>query len=135
MRERRALSVMIGDIDHFKAINDRYSHAIGDAVLRMVADVLRAALRPGDLAARYGGEEFVMLLRDTGAAEAATLCERLRQAIAAADWQEIHPDLAVTISIGVCSDLGLDGPDGMIAAADARLYQAKAEGRNRVCAA
>ncbi|MBB6254335.1 GGDEF domain-containing protein [Nitrospirillum iridis] len=135
VREGRPLSLMIGDIDHFKAINDRYSHAIGDAVLRQVADLLRAALRPGDLAARYGGEEFVMLLQDTGAAEAAALCERLRQAIAAADWQEIHPDLAVTISIGVSGDLGQDGPDGMIAAADARLYQAKADGRNRVCAA
>lgn len=134
-RYRHPLSVMIGDIDFFKDINDRFTHAVGDAVLKAVADILRRNTRHTDLAARYGGEEFVMAFPETTLAQAAELCEKLRLWIEAYDWAAIHPDLKVTISIGVSSNKGTPSMDAMLQAADTRLYQAKQDGRNRVCSA
>jgi diguanylate cyclase (GGDEF)-like protein len=127
------LSLMVGDIDGFKQINDRFSHAIGDKVLQCIGTLLKEHLRATDLAARYGGEEFVAAFPHTSLTEAMTLCERLRQRIETYPWCEIAPDLHVTISIGICDDLTLGGIDAMLKRADQRLYQAKAEGRNRVC--
>jgi len=126
------LSVMIGDLDHFKQINDSLSHATGDEVLRRVATVLRDETRKGDVVARWGGEEFVVAFAHTDAANARQRCEELRQRIEAQPWADVVPELRVTISIGVCGDLTLGSVEKMLNAADAALYSAKAVGRNRV---
>jgi diguanylate cyclase (GGDEF)-like protein len=134
-RFRRALSVAMVDVDHFKQVNDRFSHAAGDEVLRTVARILREHTRGVDVVARYGGEEFCLVLVETAAAEAAPLCDRLRALVQAHDWTSLHPGLAVTVSIGVAEmEAGLAAPAALLAAADARLYAAKHAGRNRVCA-
>jgi diguanylate cyclase (GGDEF)-like protein len=132
IRYGHPMAVAIGDVDNFKTINDKFSHAIGDAVLRELSDLLRQHLRSSDLAARYGGEEFVFAFPQTGIAEAAECCERLRQIIAAHPWRQIHPDLAVTISLGVAAEQAPGGIEPMLAAADHQLYAAKLMGRNRV---
>ena len=130
--ERRALCVALADIDHFKSINDRHSHAVGDEVLRTVGSILRAACRPADLAARFGGEEFVLALLDTPADAARAVCERLRAAVADYPWQELRSDLEVTISIGLAEAKAHRDCAELLAAADARLYAAKHAGRNCV---
>lgn len=132
VRHGRPLTVAIADIDFFKRVNDRWTHATGDAVLKAVAGVLLSCVRHTDVVARYGGEEFVLLLVETGADAAAGVCEKVRAAIAAHDWNAIVPGLAITVSIGWCSDTGLARADAMLGAADAAMYRAKAAGRNRV---
>ena len=132
VRYGRPLTVAIADIDHFKDVNDRLTHATGDTVLKAVAGVLVGEVRHTDLVARYGGEEFVLLLVETGADAAAGVCEKVRAAIAAHDWTGIAPGLAITVSIGWCSDTSQKGADSMLGLADAAMYRAKAAGRNRV---
>ena len=132
-RYNESLSFMIGDIDHFKCINDRFSHTIGDQVLRQVAGMMLTNTREADIVARYGGEEFVIVFPVTPLAEAVQACEKLRQNIAEYGWREIDSDLQVTISIGLSADTSLDSYEQMIAAADQQLYRAKQGGRNRVC--
>jgi diguanylate cyclase (GGDEF)-like protein len=132
VRYGHPLSVMVGDIDHFKQINDRFSHAIGDQVLQRIGILLKDHLRSTDLAARYGGEEFVVAFPHTTLEEGVTLCERLRQRIETYPWDEIAAELRVTISIGICADLALGNIEEMLKIADQRLYQAKAAGRNQV---
>jgi diguanylate cyclase (GGDEF)-like protein len=126
------LCVAVADIDHFKSINDVHSHAIGDEVLRTVGRILRLACRPADLAGRYGGEEFVVALLDTPPEVARGVCERLRAAVAGYAWDGLRPGLAVTISIGVAERAAHPTGAAMLAAADARLYEAKRAGRNCV---
>jgi diguanylate cyclase (GGDEF)-like protein/PAS domain S-box-containing protein len=128
-RTGQPLSVLMIDVDRFKAFNDTFGHAAGDAALRQVADLLQRAARGTDLVARYGGEEFAVVLPDTDHAGSLVVAERLRRAVAGASW----PHRAVTISIGsATSDAGeTDGPT-LIKEADAALYRSKAEGRNRV---
>ncbi len=133
-RYSHPLTLMIGDIDHFKQINDRFSHAVGDQVLRMIAKLLQGNTRQTDVVARYGGEEFVIAFTQTPLPQAVALCEKLRLLIEAHPWHEIHPELQVTMSMGLNDDLGRGSYDAMLAAADAHLYAAKATGRNRVCA-
>jgi len=130
----RDLSVAIADVDHFKAVNDRFSHAAGDEVLRQIARILREGTRAVDVAGRWGGEEFVLLLVETPPDRAAHLCDRLRAAVEAHDWSAIAPGLAVTVSLGVAGNAEAADPAALLAAADARLYQAKRAGRNRVVA-
>jgi diguanylate cyclase (GGDEF)-like protein len=130
----RPLTLAMLDIDHFKQVNDRFSHAVGDEVLRTVARVLRDNTRGVDIVARYGGEEFCLILVETRLDEGAQLCERLRARIQAHDWSEVRPGLAVTVSAGVAGLHEADAPDVLLAAADVRLYAAKHAGRNRVCA-
>jgi diguanylate cyclase (GGDEF)-like protein len=127
------LTVMIGDIDFFKRINDGFSHAVGDAVLCQVARILQDNTRESDVVARYGGEEFVIALAETPLSQATNLCEKLRAKIEAHPWNQIAPELRVTMSMGLCDDLGLGSLEKMMAYADTRLYQAKTGGRNRVC--
>jgi diguanylate cyclase (GGDEF)-like protein len=124
--------LLMMDLDHFKAVNDTIGHQKGDDVLRAVSDVLRSCSRESDYLARYGGEEFVMILPRTGLDEATTLAERVRVAVAGIDSG--HPDLRVTVSIGVSSfpASGADS-DGVLGAADAALLRAKTRGRDRVC--
>lgn len=129
-RRRMPANVLLAlDIDHFKEINDRLGHDAGDEVLRQLVRVVRGRLRKIDLLFRVGGEEFIVLLRDTDAAGAAALAEDLRQRIAA---EPARPDLAVTVSIGVCPQLTTQDVDDWIKQADLALYRAKRAGRNRV---
>ena len=130
-RQGRPFSVAIMDVDHFKQVNDRFSHATGDEVLKKVAALVRGSARATDLVARYGGEEFVIALPDADGARAAEACERVRAAIEAYDWSQVHPDLRVTTSIGVDAD-GEGGLEERLKIADQRLYRAKQSGRNRV---
>jgi diguanylate cyclase (GGDEF)-like protein len=130
----RPFHVAILDIDHFKAVNDRFSHACGDAVLREVAALMTRHARGSDICARYGGEEFVLILPGANADAAQLACERHRRAIDLHDWRPLHPDLRVTVSIGVADAVPHDAVSDALAVADARLYAAKRGGRNRVIA-
>lgn len=126
------LALAMFDLDHFKTVNDVHGHACGDAVLRTCATLLHGVCRPDDVLARYGGEEFVLALPDTALDAACVLCERIRRAVAGYDWPRLRPGLQVTISVGVAAlSPGLDAA-ALLALADARLYAAKREGRNRV---
>ena len=133
VRHKRPLSLVIGDIDFFKKINDNYSHATGDAVLRRVGAILRQHVRLSDLVARYGGEEFVLALPETDLTSAAALCDKLRLIIEQHPWDEVQPGLKVTMSMGVFADYAVGTAEAMLQKADELLYQAKETGRNRVC--
>ncbi len=132
VKENRPLCFAVADIDHFKSINDRHSHAVGDEVLRTVGGILRSACRPSDVAGRYGGEEFVLVLLDMASEVAFGVCERLRAAVASHAWDALRPGLEVTISIGIADRSSHASSAEMLAAADARLYEAKRAGRNCV---
>ncbi|HVO87398.1 MAG TPA: tetratricopeptide repeat-containing diguanylate cyclase [Casimicrobiaceae bacterium] len=134
MREARAIALAVFDVDRFKAINDTHSHAIGDAVLRSIADVLRAACRSNDLPVRLGGEEFVVLLQGAGTGDAFAVAERVRSAVASHRWDDLASGLDVTLSAGVAAGIAC-AEQNLLRAADAAMYRAKREGRNRVCAA
>lgn len=124
---------LVLDIDHFKRVNDRYGHDAGDRVLKAVAAAMIADLRSDDLVARMGGEEFAMFLPATARADALMVAERLRTSIAAIRTSVGDGEVAVTVSIGVCVRSGGDlDIDEVLAAADAALYRAKNEGRDRV---
>jgi diguanylate cyclase (GGDEF)-like protein len=130
------LCIVLCDVDHFKQINDRFSHPIGDEVLRQIALLFRETLRETDIAARYGGEEFVFILRNTPLEEARRICEDIRVSVNTDGWEQVQPDLQVSVSMGICEVSGtvLDGsPEQALRSADAALYQAKRQGRNRVC--
>ena len=126
------VSVALGDVDDFKRVNDTFSHATGDEVLKVVARLFRETCREVDTAARYGGEEFVLLLPETSAEHAAALCDKLRAVVAAHPWHLLHPDLSVTISFGVADTLNGDDLEALVRRADDKLYEAKRSGKNRV---
>jgi diguanylate cyclase (GGDEF)-like protein len=128
--EGRASSLIILDVDHFKRINDRLGHAVGDAVLVHLAGLLRDQFRRQDLIARMGGEEFLVVLPEAGRALSRQRAEQLRQRVETANWSVHHPDLHVTISLGVSGCRAEGDFDEALAAADAALYRAKAAGRN-----
>lgn len=132
LRYKRPFSLCMGDLDRFKAVNDTYSHSVGDQVLQTVAYLLSAHLREVDLVSRYGGEEFLIILPETGAEEATEVCEKLRAGIESYDWDQIRPGLEVTISFGVADGTTAKESSEMLEQADRRLYQAKEAGRNRV---
>jgi diguanylate cyclase (GGDEF)-like protein len=131
--QARPMALALADIDGFKAINDRFLHVTGDEVLRAVARLLRQQVREADLAARFGGEEFALILMaDAGDAEA--VCERIRLAVQGFEWSRLHPQLAVTVSIGLAVRAEAGSAPDLLRLADARLYRAKGGGRNCVCA-
>lgn len=131
-RTGREFSIALIDLDHFKSINDWHSHETGDEVLRRVAVLLAGSCRETDMLARYGGEEFLVCFPGAGVMEAADICEQLRRAVEAADWSALGPDVRVTLSAGVAGmQTGLSR-SVLLNKADARLYRAKHEGRNRV---
>jgi diguanylate cyclase (GGDEF)-like protein len=128
------LSVMICDVDDFKRINDTWSHAVGDEVLRTVASILRQHVRQSDVVARFGGEEFVVLFPSATIDQAAAASEKVCRLVREHAWDAVQPGLAVTISVGVAEANGHASHEKLLAAADGRLYQAKRLGKNRVVA-
>lgn len=137
-RHEQPFSVMMVDIDHFKAINDKHGHAVGDQVLIVVAEHCRGLIRESDRFGRWGGEEFLALLPETPLADAIALAERMRHAIAASEFPVGDVVLSLTTSIGVVGEVTPGSTDtssawaGLVKAADEAMYRAKAAGRNRV---
>ena len=125
------LSVIMLDIDHFKRINDCFSHQLGDQVIKKVAQLIVQSSRSGDLVARYGGEEFVVAMPQLSAAKAFVICERIRKAVEGFDWAQLEPELRVTISAGLSDNPSVDNHERLLHAADLNLYKAKNAGRNR----
>lgn len=126
------LSVAICDLDYFKSVNDTYSHAVGDEVLRRVAELLRNGIRRSDFCARYGGEEFVVVLTDCARSRAARIADALRRSVREYPWEQTVDGLALTATIGVAETSEADGLDELLAIADHRLYAAKRAGKDRV---
>jgi diguanylate cyclase (GGDEF)-like protein len=134
-RRSAPLSVAIVDLDHFKAINDTYGHASGDAVLRQVARMLAQSVRGSDLVARYGGEEFVVVAPNCLLAEAVTLCKRFRANLADQMISTQDNDIKVTASVGIATtDWTQHSPAELLQQADTALYRAKRSGRDAIWA-
>ncbi|ATG75984.1 histidine kinase [Zobellella denitrificans] len=131
-RYQQPLSLLLLDLDYFKRVNDSYGHSAGDEVLKAVAEFSRETLRTNDRFARIGGEEFAALLPYTAAAEAMEVGERLRTRIAAAPVQTAEQRISVTISVGITELVDDDDFNTLYNRADAALYRAKHQGRNRV---
>jgi diguanylate cyclase (GGDEF)-like protein len=125
------LAVVLADLDEFKEVNDVHGHAVGDEVLRVVAQVLRETLRESDVAGRWGGEEFLLLLPGADEEGAAQLAERVRVALAARSIPNV-PGLRVTASFGVAEYAGETNTEELLEAADGALYRAKRAGKDRV---
>jgi diguanylate cyclase (GGDEF)-like protein len=135
IRHSRPLSLLMFDIDRFKAVNDQYGHLCGDFVLREMSHRIMGQVRREDLFARYGGEEFCLVLVETRLAEAAEVAERVRSSVAVQPFKFEGEELPITVSVGVAGSGG--GETGLTAAelvrrADERLYKAKNAGRDRV---
>lgn len=131
-RHRSVFSILLIDLDYFKTINDKYGHQTGDQALLHACQCFKQTLRTEDWLARYGGEEFLILLPDTGLEEAGVIAERIRQQLALQPFKPVA-GLSLTASIGVASYHTGDNLDQLISKADVALYQAKAQGRNRIC--
>jgi len=128
VRHRRQLSVAILDLDHFKNVNDRHGHPIGDMVLGRISTLLAEMVRDGEMIARVGGEEFAWILPDSDGADALGAAERVRQAVAAIEFEDVG---TVTVSIGVCDLANAKASRELYERADEALYWAKRSGRNR----
>src|SRR4051812_40913074 len=133
-RYRRALSLVMFDIDHFKKINDSFGHLAGDYVLKHLASTVKTKIRREDLFARYGGEEFAIVLPEIDGINSKPFAEKIRQIVEKDDFRFENARIQVTISMGVGSiDDELSDAATLIKRADDRLYEAKSSGRNRVC--
>lgn len=138
LRDQIPVSLLMVDLDHFKQINDTYGHPVGDECIRMVADILAGQCRrPGDMAVRYGGEEMLLLLVNTDSDGAMNIAENVRSRIEKATVSFDQQLIRITTSVGVATVIPdvKDSPEQLLTAADQALYQAKREGRNRVCRA
>jgi diguanylate cyclase (GGDEF)-like protein len=141
-RHGRPMSIALADIDHFKQINDQYSHAVGDEVLRRIAKLLVDRCRKTDVVARYGGEEFLLCFPDTETDFAEQICGQIRLAVESTDWSSLFDvvpcdnsnSLNLTISFGIAEVGDESRRTTILSAADTRLYKAKNSGRNRVVA-
>lgn len=135
-REGATLALLLIDLDLFKQINDRHGHAAGDDVLCQISALLLQSMRPSDICCRYGGEEFLLVLPGMGLQTAVERAQALRQQVAERRWLADGQPIGVTLSVGVaCAHNARVAPAALIDLADRALYQAKAEGRNRVCVA
>ena len=132
----RPLSLMILDIDHFKAVNDTYGHDAGDAVLKAFAGRVKRVVRQGDLVCRLGGEEFVVVMPDTATPVASVIAERVRSAVQGEQFtiDDGARTIPVTVSAGLAESLGDPNADSLFKRADRALYRSKNSGRNRVTA-
>jgi len=129
-RYEKPLTCILLDVDHFKDVNDQHGHAVGDEVLKHVAEVVRASIRQADQLCRYGGEEFCIALPEQDVEKGYFVANKVREAVQSADIR----GLRVTVSLGVtASDLGADTAQRLVQQADEALYAAKRTGRNRVC--
>ncbi|HEC15562.1 MAG TPA: GGDEF domain-containing protein [Sedimenticola sp.] len=137
IRHDLPFTMLVLDVDHFKRINDRWGHVVGDGVLRKIASVLQAKIRAGDLVARLGGEEFAIVLLDTKPEKADLLADRIQQDIRLLDIGDGPDDMEITVSIGMTARCGREGDDlealldVLYAEADEAMYQCKRDGRNR----
>ncbi len=135
-RNGRPFSLLVADLDHFKAVNDTFGHLVGDEVLKKIAETLQREMRATDLVARFGGEEFIVLLPETDRLDARRVAEKVRARVAGRELsiQGADRPLHVTLSIGVSTMLKEDQRsfDDLMEAADRAVYQAKQDGRNRV---
>ncbi len=132
-RYKRPASVAMIDVDHFKAYNDMEGHVSGDEALKKIAQFFQNNLRKTDVLARYGGEEFILLMPETALPGAQEICERLRGAIERTSFEGKEKDAFLTVSIGVTQiPAGPATPEEIVKAADAALYEAKQDGRNRL---
>lgn len=131
-RSRKPIAMLLVDIDHFKGINDRQGHLVGDRVLKEVAGLLLGSLRQSDMAVRWGGEEFLVVLSGCDDAEGHRIAENLRQKIETAPIEVNGQRIMVTVSVGVSQYDGVELPGQTISRADVALYAAKGGGRNRV---
>ena len=131
VRAGQPLSVVLIDLDHFKAVNDHHGHAAGDAVLRAFADVLRAGLRESDTAGRWGGEEFLVVLPQLHAGVAALLVDRLRETVAQMSFDHVLPGLRISFSAGASECTAGESTHLAIERADQAMYLAKEAGRGR----
>lgn len=135
-REQTSLSVVMLDIDHFKSINDKYGHLIGDESIKLVAKILQSSLkRPSDDVCRYGGEEFALILPNTELDGAQQLVEAMRVEVEATALENESTVVNMTISAGICSAVArtMEDEKNIMELADSALYQAKQQGRNRIC--
>jgi len=130
-RTRVPFCVAMLDLDHFKAVNDGYGHAVGDEVLKTFAEVAQSAMRKTDVFGRYGGEEFMMILTASAKAGSASALDRVIAVVAAYDWSALAPGLRLTISAGLAEYRDGESVEQLINRADAALYEAKGGGRNR----
>lgn len=131
-----SLALILFDIDHFKSVNDTHGHLAGDEVLKEIGKRINGVVARHDVFARYGGEEFAVLLSGVPFEEAAVIAERCRSEVESQPFPTSVGPLPITISVGVAEFAGLsetDSPDRLVEAADAKLYEAKRGGRNRVC--
>ncbi|MBZ9611198.1 ligand-binding sensor domain-containing diguanylate cyclase [Rheinheimera maricola] len=131
-RSNLPLCLVLMDIDHFKQVNDRYSHSIGDEVLKLVAAEISTQCRQDDTVSRWGGEEFALLLPNTDIVVAQDICERIRKAVMQIDCSAFAAGLHISISLGVAQFAGEVPHDKLLSRSDSALYQAKQSGRNRV---
>jgi len=133
-RHDRPLSVLVFDLDHFKAVNDNFGHAAGDAMLQAVANLVRESIRHEDVLGRFGGEEFVLLMRETLLETGIAVAERIRRDVACLVVPHEGQEVQVTTSIGVSSSTehGVESAMDLFIRADRRLYEAKEAGRNRI---
>lgn len=126
------ISLALLDLDHFKLVNDEFSHLVGDDVLRIIGTQLTKLCRSGDFAARFGGEEFVFIFQKATLLEAADICERFRASLSEYPWNSVARGLRITVSVGISNIDEADSARSLIEIADARLYAAKLAGRNCV---
>jgi diguanylate cyclase (GGDEF)-like protein len=129
---KESFAVIICDIDHFKLVNDRYGHDVGDIVIQEFSGLIKELTRKTDICARWGGEEFLIILPLTDEQEALIVAEKIRSACEQQRFKE-QPDLLFTSSFGICVKKDGENFDSLIKSADQALYQAKNQGRNQVC--
>lgn len=135
-RFKHPFSIAMLDVDDFKSINDRFSHQVGDEVLRQIAKILRTSCRMVDCIGRYGGEEFMIILVETTPGQAYEICSKIMEQMHEFDWSMIHKGMdPITLSIGLGQNTDAQTPADMVSVADKQLYRAKQQGKDRICKA